>query len=90
MATILGRQDAPRVVEDMIATLDLGPFITAPDELVLTEPGWTLFDINILAREAIFLKSGLSDLSLAPFGCTAQYQGRGGAAPWLRCLYGNG
>jgi hypothetical protein len=60
---------------NMVAALQTGPFSPCPDDLVLTEPGWTLFSIDVAADEAVFLDIGAtSDLAPAPFSYNRQFE----------------
>lgn len=59
---------------NMAAALQIGGFVTSSDDLVLTEPGWTLFSIDFVADEAVFLDIGAkTDLAPAPFSYQRQF-----------------
>ncbi|WP_309663377.1 hypothetical protein [Tabrizicola sp.] len=74
IAEVTGRPDGQVFMGNMAAALQTGGFATSSDDLVLTEPGWTLFSIDFAADDAIFLDIGAkTDLASAPFSYQRQF-----------------
>ncbi len=74
LASVTGRGGDRVFMGDMVANLTVGRFADAPDGLVLTEPGWTLFSLDFETSEAVFVDVGATaDLVSAPFCYQAQY-----------------
>lgn len=73
-ATVTGRHDGQVFMSDMVGALQLGAAVDVSPEVVLTEPGWTLFSFDLAASEAVFVDVGLCDLSLAPFSYQRQFE----------------
>jgi hypothetical protein len=72
---ILGRGDFKIINFDSHRSFTLGPMQHAPSDIVLREPGWTLFSYDIKRSQAVFLDiGGDSDLSAAPFGYLVQFE----------------
>ncbi len=58
----------------MAAALQTDAPDVAPDDLVVTEPGWTLFSMDFAADEAVFVYIGAdADLAPAPFSYQRQF-----------------
>jgi hypothetical protein len=75
LADVTGRPDGPVFIGNMVAALQAGAPVTAPNDLVLSEPGWTLFSFDLSAGEAIFLDIGAeTDVAPAPFSSQRQFE----------------
>ncbi|WP_431297524.1 hypothetical protein [Tabrizicola sp. BL-A-41-H6] len=72
--TVTGRQDGQVFMPDMVGALQLGAAVDVSPEVVLTEPGWTLFSFDLAASEAVFVDVGPCDLSQAPFSYQRQFE----------------
>jgi hypothetical protein len=59
IADVKARQDGPILPFEMASTLLIADDRPAPDDLPLTQPGWTAFDLDFARQEAIFFKPGL-------------------------------
>lgn len=76
VAKVIARRDGPVFMGAMLAALQVSDPASAPDDLVLIEPGWTLFTLDFDTQQAVFLQTGPeNDLSQAPFSYQAQYEG---------------
>ncbi len=74
IAEVTGRPDGHIFMGNMVASFQTGAFATSPDDLMLTESGWTLFSIDFQADEAVFLDIGAkTDLASAPFSYQRQF-----------------
>jgi hypothetical protein len=75
MAQVMSLRPGQVFVREMLAALTVGDYAEVPDALTLSEPGWTLFCLDLDEGEVVFVQTGLTDLSAAPFCYQAQYQG---------------
>lgn len=75
MAQVMSLRPGQVLVREMLAALTVGDYAEVTDALTLSEPGWTLFCLDLDEGEAVFVQTGLTDLSAAPFCYQAQYQG---------------
>jgi hypothetical protein len=72
---IVDRVSNPRPMFDSTQNFTLGPVRSEPSDIVLNEPGWTLFCFDVRNAQAIFLDNGEGvDLSKAPFCGYVQYE----------------
>jgi Sulfotransferase domain len=75
VSDILDRVHNPIPLFDSTMYFTLGPAQSAPPDIVLREPGWTLFCFDVKNLQAIFLDNGDGvDLSKAPFCGYVQYE----------------
>lgn len=75
LANVTNRPDGPVFIGNMVAALQTGAPLNAPNDLVLTTPGWTLFSFDLPADEAIFLDIGAdTDVAPAPFSSQCQFE----------------
>jgi hypothetical protein len=56
---VQARQDGPILPFETASTLVVADDRPAPDDLPLTQPGWTVFDLDFGSQEAVFFKPGL-------------------------------
>jgi Sulfotransferase domain len=71
--TIVNRHDVDMVAPNLDYGFELSEAHTTADDIVLVEPGWTLYSFDFKTAEAIFLDVGADcDLSKAPFSYLAQ------------------
>ncbi len=75
LALVTDRKSDPIMMVDMPGALAVGDFVEVPDDLVLTQPGWTLFSFDLANDVAVFVDIGAdTDLAAAPFSYHRQYE----------------
>jgi hypothetical protein len=76
VASVVSRRGGQVFMGAMLEALEVSAAVDAPDDLVLHQPGWTLFTLDVERQEAVFVLTGADvDLSAAAFSYQGQYDG---------------